>query len=366
MPRTRASSSTRSRSAIRRRPARTSSTRQALKEVAGTTGGGFFRALDRDQLSEIYRRLDEIETRRIDTVSFRPRRDMYWIPLALGLSDLHGGRGASARAALALARYSRGSLDMIDALASFHFLRPALAAAPAAGARDLVLPRSPFGRGSSSGDPCSIQNSCSFCSTATTPARLLRLGTCSSRRGSFADRRGGPGLAARAVAFRRREACGRGRAARHTLDADSRSRSDAARPRAPEALRSLQLRRRSFDGPRRLCRIAASRPAADRQTPTSWLRCRRRFRRRSCRRRVTTCHRRSRWRRASSRGRTRRIDPRRGRCGGRGTGRALEGASRSGHLPCRPSIRRSAPGACGCRFGAECPRRRDDDRSVRH
>ena len=57
---------------------------------------------------------------------------------------------------------------------------------------------------------------------------------------------------------------------------------------------------------------------------------------------------------------------RRGRCGGRGTGRALEGASRSGHLPCRPSIRRSAPGACGCRFGAECPRRRDDDRSVRH
>lgn len=54
----------------------------ALKEVADTTGGGFYRALDRAQLADIYRRLDEIETRHIDTVSFRPRRDVYWMPLA--------------------------------------------------------------------------------------------------------------------------------------------------------------------------------------------------------------------------------------------------------------------------------------------
>jgi Ca-activated chloride channel family protein len=57
----------------------------ALKQVASTTGGGFFRALDRDQLAGIYQRLDEIETRRIDTVSFRPKRDVYWIPLAAAL-----------------------------------------------------------------------------------------------------------------------------------------------------------------------------------------------------------------------------------------------------------------------------------------
>lgn len=57
----------------------------ALNQVASTTGGGFFRALDRAQLAEIYDRLDAIETRRIDTVSFRPRRDIYWIPLAAGL-----------------------------------------------------------------------------------------------------------------------------------------------------------------------------------------------------------------------------------------------------------------------------------------
>lgn len=58
----------------------------ALKEVADKTGGGFFRALDRVQLADIYRRLDEIETRRIDTMSFRPRRDVYWVPLAAMLS----------------------------------------------------------------------------------------------------------------------------------------------------------------------------------------------------------------------------------------------------------------------------------------
>ena len=57
----------------------------ALKQVAETTGGGFFRALDRAQLAEIYDRLDAIETRHVDTVSFRPRRDVYWMPLAAGL-----------------------------------------------------------------------------------------------------------------------------------------------------------------------------------------------------------------------------------------------------------------------------------------
>jgi Ca-activated chloride channel homolog len=57
----------------------------ALKQVADTTGGDFFRALDRAQLAAIYDRLDAIETRHVDTVSFRPRRDIYWMPLAAAL-----------------------------------------------------------------------------------------------------------------------------------------------------------------------------------------------------------------------------------------------------------------------------------------
>jgi Ca-activated chloride channel family protein len=56
---------------------------KALGDVATTTGGGFYRALDRSQLADIYTRLDAIETRKTDTVSFRPKTDLFWWPLAL-------------------------------------------------------------------------------------------------------------------------------------------------------------------------------------------------------------------------------------------------------------------------------------------
>lgn len=54
----------------------------ALKQVADVTGGGFYRALDNAQLSEIYKRLDAIEARKVDTVSFQPRVELFWAPLA--------------------------------------------------------------------------------------------------------------------------------------------------------------------------------------------------------------------------------------------------------------------------------------------
>ncbi|MCX5518408.1 VWA domain-containing protein [Kaistia defluvii] len=53
----------------------------ALKDVASTTGGGYYRALDRQQLATIYDELDRIETRKVDTVTFRPKTELYWIPL---------------------------------------------------------------------------------------------------------------------------------------------------------------------------------------------------------------------------------------------------------------------------------------------
>jgi len=57
----------------------------ALKDVAVTTGGSFYRAMDRAQLSEIYTRLDQIETRKVDTVSFRPKIDFFWLPLMVAV-----------------------------------------------------------------------------------------------------------------------------------------------------------------------------------------------------------------------------------------------------------------------------------------
>jgi Ca-activated chloride channel family protein len=58
---------------------------EALKQVAQTTGGIYAHAADRPQLDAIYRKLDALETHRAETVSQRPRRDIYWAPLALAL-----------------------------------------------------------------------------------------------------------------------------------------------------------------------------------------------------------------------------------------------------------------------------------------
>jgi Ca-activated chloride channel homolog len=66
----------------------------ALQDVAQATGGGFFRALDRKQLDQIYTRLDQIETHEVQTVSARPRIDLYWWPLAALLIVTLVGQGA--------------------------------------------------------------------------------------------------------------------------------------------------------------------------------------------------------------------------------------------------------------------------------
>ena len=57
----------------------------ALKAVATTTGGMFAQATDRQQLAEIYRKLDQLETRKAQTITHRPRRDVYWWFLAAGM-----------------------------------------------------------------------------------------------------------------------------------------------------------------------------------------------------------------------------------------------------------------------------------------
>lgn len=59
---------------------------EALKAVAGTTGGIFAHASDRTQLAGIYEKLDALETHQAETVSHRPRRDVFWWPLALALA----------------------------------------------------------------------------------------------------------------------------------------------------------------------------------------------------------------------------------------------------------------------------------------
>tara|TARA_R110000850_G_scaffold106369_10_gene217720 strand:- start:66 stop:791 length:726 start_codon:yes stop_codon:yes gene_type:complete len=59
---------------------------ETLQDVAQTTGGSFFLAMNREELEGIYRQLDELETTEVKTVSHRPRRDLYFWPLAAALT----------------------------------------------------------------------------------------------------------------------------------------------------------------------------------------------------------------------------------------------------------------------------------------
>ena len=57
----------------------------ALRNVAKTANGDFFLALNREELAGIYRRLDEIETREVKTVSHRPRSDLFFWPIGAAI-----------------------------------------------------------------------------------------------------------------------------------------------------------------------------------------------------------------------------------------------------------------------------------------
>ncbi|MCB1676590.1 MAG: VWA domain-containing protein [Halioglobus sp.] len=56
-----------------------------LERVAELTRGRTFQALDQRQLQQAYRTIDELEPAVYETISFRPRRDLHWVPVALAL-----------------------------------------------------------------------------------------------------------------------------------------------------------------------------------------------------------------------------------------------------------------------------------------
>jgi Ca-activated chloride channel family protein len=59
---------------------------ETLTQIATMTGGVFQRARSSDELSEIYRALDDLEPIEQDTETYRPVRSLYWWPLAFALS----------------------------------------------------------------------------------------------------------------------------------------------------------------------------------------------------------------------------------------------------------------------------------------
>jgi len=54
-----------------------------LKSVAETTYGHYFWAGNRRELEKIYQKIDELSTHKIETISYRPKFDLYYWPLGL-------------------------------------------------------------------------------------------------------------------------------------------------------------------------------------------------------------------------------------------------------------------------------------------
>jgi Ca-activated chloride channel family protein len=54
-----------------------------LRDIAARTGGEFFFAGDETALREVYARIDDLAPREVETLSYRPRQSLAWIPLAL-------------------------------------------------------------------------------------------------------------------------------------------------------------------------------------------------------------------------------------------------------------------------------------------
>lgn len=79
-----------------------------LKQVAKTAGGSYFFAADREALSGIYDELDKIETRQVDVISHRPKRDLFFWPLLVALLVSLGEKG------LFLLRYHRTSAPIAN------------------------------------------------------------------------------------------------------------------------------------------------------------------------------------------------------------------------------------------------------------
>ncbi|TXS90745.1 VWA domain-containing protein [Parahaliea maris] len=104
----------------------------ALKKVSAATDGLYSHATDRQQLEAIYEQLDALETRKVETLSHRPRRDVYWWPLTLSLlvSMAYLGTGLALRRRLEARRSGAATLaaaapmGLVTALAQFHFIRP--------------------------------------------------------------------------------------------------------------------------------------------------------------------------------------------------------------------------------------------------
>ena len=67
-------------------PTGTALNERLLRSIAATTGGKYFRATNSNSLEQIYTTLDQLELIEREFQSYRPRTELFYLPLLLGIS----------------------------------------------------------------------------------------------------------------------------------------------------------------------------------------------------------------------------------------------------------------------------------------
>ena len=97
---------------------------ETLKEVASTSDGSYSLALNREELEQIYDRLDQVEATEVETIKDYPRTDLFYWPMVLGLGAAACGlswrllrrRGGVRRPAVKRMRVNSRTFDLeVDA-----------------------------------------------------------------------------------------------------------------------------------------------------------------------------------------------------------------------------------------------------------
>ena len=57
-----------------------------LQRISEITGGRYFQALDQQELLRAYRTVGELEPELYETISFRPRQSLHWVPVSAAMS----------------------------------------------------------------------------------------------------------------------------------------------------------------------------------------------------------------------------------------------------------------------------------------
>jgi Ca-activated chloride channel family protein len=58
---------------------------ETIQRVAEVTGGQYFQALDREELNQAYQTIGDLEPELYESISFRPRQSLHWVPVGLVL-----------------------------------------------------------------------------------------------------------------------------------------------------------------------------------------------------------------------------------------------------------------------------------------